>query len=487
MDSGNSHQETWQTILNNCSGHQGSITAMRWLGTVNPVDLSPQKSVLEVDSLFTRDLLKRHCEDLLSTVLKDQGLGRLEWQVSDSEQQLSRTGPVVEDRKSAVNRIVSASPDSSITGEASRIRHLDAPRTENLQSRNLPAIGNVSQKASSPGNMRQDLTLDRFVVGKSNQVAYQAVKAVLRDPGSKYNPVFLHGGSGLGKTHLLQAITREFFIQGERSIRYVQCEKFVQMFVRALRNKTINQFRSEFRSLKVLAIDDVQMIAGKKSSQEELIETIDAIQQSGGQVLLACDLPPRQCEFLQQQLKSRFLAGLVARMEPPGMETRLSILEREAIRHGTQVPYEVLHYIADSIRTSVRELLGALTRLFAEVDLRGSTIDIGLARRCLEPLVRQGQRMLTVDQIVEAVARRWSLPPEELYSRSRTRQTALARNVATYLARILTNRSLAEIGAELGSRTHATASNSYRKIRDCIESDANLKMEIEHLEAELRG
>ena len=480
MESGNSHQEIWQTILNTCSGHQGSITAMRWLGTVNPVDLSPQKSVLEVDSLFTRDLLKKHCEDLLATALKDQGFGRLEWRVSDAEQHLSRTGPVVEGRKTGVNRIVSASPDSSLGGETS-------PRTGNLQSENLPSIGNVSQKASPPGNMRQDLTLDRFVVGKSNQVAYQAVKAVLRDPGSKYNPVFLHGGSGLGKTHLLQAITREFFIQGERSIRYVQCEKFVQMFVRALQNKTIDQFRSEFRSLKVLAIDDVQMIAGKKSSQEELIETIDAIQQGGGQVLLACDLPPRQCEFLQQQLKSRFLAGLVARMEPPGMETRLSILEREAIRHGTQVPHEVLHYIADSIRTSVRELIGALTRLFAEVDLRGSSIDLALARRCLEPLVRDGQRMLTVDQIVEAVARRWSLPPEELYSRSRTRQTTLARNVATYLARILTTRSLAEIGAELGSRSHAAAGNSYRKIRSCIESDANLKMEIEHLEAELSG
>ena len=480
MESGNSHQEIWQTILNTCSGHQGSITAMRWLGTVNPVDLSPQKSVLEVDSLFTRDLLKKHCEDLLATALKDQGFGRLEWRVSDAEQHLSRTGPVVKGRKTGVNRIVSASPDSSLGGETS-------PRTGNLQSENLPSIGNVSQKASPPGNMRQDLTLDRFVVGKSNQVAYQAVKAVLRDPGSKYNPVFLHGGSGLGKTHLLQAITREFFIQGERSIRYVQCEKFVQMFVRALQNKTISQFRSEFRSLKVLAIDDVQMIAGKKSSQEELIETIDAIQQGGGQFLLACDLPPRQCEFLQQQLKSRFLAGLVARMEPPGMETRLSILEREAIRHGTQVPHEVLHYIADSIRTSVRELIGALTRLFAEVDLRGSTIDLALARRCLEPLVRDGQRMLTVDQIVEAVARRWSLPPEELYSRSRTRQTTLARNVATYLARILTTRSLAEIGAELGSRSHAAAGNSYRKIRGCIESDANLKMEIEHLEAELSG
>ncbi len=482
MVSGNSQQEKWQTILNTCLGHQDSVTAMRLLRTVNPIDISSQKTVLEVDSSFTRDLLKKHWEDRLAIVLNDQGLGRPEWRISDAENPLTFPDQVVESRNGSLNRFASAHLNLSDTGASSRIRDLSVPLAADLQP-----IGNVAQNSTLPGDMRQELTLDRFVVGKSNQVAYEAVRAVLRDPGCRYNPVFLHGGSGLGKTHLLQAITREFFIQGERSIRYVQCEKFVHMFVRALQNKTLNQFRSEFRSLKVLAIDDVQMIAGKKSSQEELIETIDAIQQGGGQVLLACDLPPRQCEFLQQQLKSRFLAGLVARMEPPGMETRLSILEREAIRHGIQVPYEVLHYIADSIRTSVRELIGALTRLFAEVDLRGSTIDLALARRCLEPLVREGQRMLTVDQIVEAVARRWSLPPEELYSRSRTRQTTLARNVATYLARILTTRSLAEIGAELGSRTHSAASNSYRKIRDCIESDANLKMEIEHLVAELTG
>lgn len=141
MDSGNSHQEIWQTILNTCSGHQGSITALRWLGTVNPVDLSPQKTVLEVDSLFTRDLLKKHCEDLLATVLKDQGLGRLEWRVSDAGQHLSRTGPVVEGRKTAENRFVSSSPDSSVAGETSHIRHLDVPRSGNLRSGNLPTIG----------------------------------------------------------------------------------------------------------------------------------------------------------------------------------------------------------------------------------------------------------------------------------------------------------------------------------------------------------
>lgn len=460
---------------------------MRWLGTVNPVDISSHKTVLEVDSSFTRDLLKNQCEDLLSTVLRDQGWGRLEWRVSEGTRSQSMNGSHSmngsAETVSGSCAIATGSPSS-----ASNPSHKVSQQS--IHSRHTGGVGRLKSDpgdSTLPGNMRQDLTLDRFVVGKSNQLAYHAVRAVLRDPGTKYNPVFLHGGSGLGKTHLLQAITREFFIQGERKIRYVQCEKFVQMFVRALQNKTIGQFRAEFRSLKVLAIDDVQMISGKKSSQEELIETIDAIQQGGGQVLLACDLPPRQCEFLQQQLKSRFLAGLVARMEPPGMETRLSILEREAIRSGIQVPHEVLHYIADSIRSSVRELLGALTRLFAEVDLRGSTIDLSLASRCLEPLVREGQRMLTVDQIVEAVARRWSLPPAEIYSRSRTRQTTLARNVSTYLARILTNRSLAEIGAEMGRRTHATASNSYRKIRDCIESDANLKMEIERLIEELNG
>jgi len=400
---------------------------------------------------------------LLSQVVREMSCGPISWRVIEDDFAQGKLNPV----------------EGELANQRSGLR-------ENNSGLD-PARFTAPERGKIPEGLRQNLTLDRFVVGRSNQVAYSAVREVLRKPGSAFNPVFLHGGSGLGKTHLLQAITREFFIHGERSIRYVQCEQFVHLFVRALQNKSIDKFRSEFRNLKVLAIDDVQMIAGKKSSQEELLETIDSIAQAGGQVLLACDLPPRKCQFLHQQLQNRFSAGLVVRMDPPDLQTRLEILERESIRSGLMVPPEVLHFIADRIRTSVRELLGALLRLFAEVDLGGKTIDLSLARHCLEPVIRDGQRVVTIDMIVEAVARRWSIPPEEIYSRSRTRNTSMARNVATFLARNLTSRSLAEIGTELGQRTHASASNSARKIRELLQSDADLRSEIDRLVRELSG
>lgn len=473
--------ENWDQVLHAYSALDRGSVAARWLKTVTPSGMCEQRTRLVINSVFSRDFLHQHCETDLNQILKDQGFGSVEWSIVESS-------PMMQDssaERGAAEGLPKFRSRSPRFAEGDSLQGLQEFHSESDPTKQSPT--QAAAQTSFLGNMRQDLTLDRFVVGKSNRVAYEAVRAVLKEPGSKYNPVFLHGGSGLGKTHLLQALTREFFIQGERRIRYLQCEKFVQKFVRALQNKSIHQFREEFRSLKVLAIDDVQMIAGKKRCQEELIETIDAITQAGGQVFLACDLPPRQCEFLQLQLRNRFLAGLVTRMEAPDLETRLSILQRESIRHGIQVPGEVLNYIAQSIRKSVRELLGALTRLFAEVDLRGSRIDLPLARRCLEPLVKDGQRVIHIEMIVESVARRWSVDPVEINSRSRTRTTAMARNVATYLARILTNRSFAEIGSEMGGRTHSTTSSSYRKIRKLMEGDSGFKREVERLVDELRG
>ncbi len=458
-----SPQAAWKKILTRFNAQQDGISGRNWLRTVTPLNISSEETLLGITSAFSRDLLVRNCGPLLSQVVREMSCGPISWRVIEDDFAQGKLNPV----------------EGELANQRSGLR-------ENNSGLD-PARFTAPERGKIPEGLRQNLTLDRFVVGRSNQVAYSAVREVLRKPGSAFNPVFLHGGSGLGKTHLLQAITREFFIHGERSIRYVQCEQFVHLFVRALQNKSIDKFRSEFRNLKVLAIDDVQMIAGKKSSQEELLETIDSIAQAGGQVLLACDLPPRKCQFLHQQLQNRFSAGLVVRMDPPDLQTRLEILERESIRSGLMVPPEVLHFIADRIRTSVRELLGALLRLFAEVDLGGKTIDLSLARHCLEPVIRDGQRVVTIDMIVEAVARRWSIPPEEIYSRSRTRNTSMARNVATFLARNLTSRSLAEIGTELGQRTHASASNSARKIRELLQSDADLRSEIDRLVRELSG
>ena len=463
----------WQEILNSFQQLEEGRSGRNWLRTVTPISFSKEVSLLGVTSAFSRDYIDRHCGAQLSQVINQLSLGPISWRLIDEKASSSKLGD-------AENTPQDSGLSESHVGTGSG-------RSSDQRVSTSSVSPSISAKTLIPEGLRQNLTLDRFVVGKANQVAYSAAREVLRKPGSAFNPVFLHGGSGLGKTHLLQAITREFFINGERRIRYVQCEKFVQLFVRALQNRTIEQFRSEFRNLKVLAIDDVQMIAGKKSSQEELLETIDAIAQAGGQVLLACDLPPRKCQFLHQQLQNRFSAGLVVRIDPPDLETRLSILERESIRSGIMVPADVLHYIADNVRTNVRELLGSLVRLCAEVDLGGKTIDISLARTCLEPVVRDGKRIITIELIVEAVGRRWSIPPEEIYSRSRTRNTSMARNIATYLARILTTRSLAEIGSALGQRTHASASNSSRKIRELMQKDEDLRSEIDRLVRELSG
>jgi chromosomal replication initiator protein len=211
----------------------------------------------------------------------------------------------------------------------------------------------------------------------------------------------------------------------------------------------------------VLVIDDVQMIAGKRSSQQELLETFDAIAAQGGQVLLACDAPPRKLLHLHQQLQNRFSAGLVVRVDPPDMETRVSILHQEVIRSGVQVPPEVLRHIADTVRRSVRELLGTLVRVVAECELSGTPVTMLRTRAILEPISAVSRRRITIEDIVVRVASRWGVPPEEILSRSRTRNTSMARSVVTYLARILTDHSLAEIGEQLGGRSHATTSISF--------------------------
>jgi len=270
-------------------------------------------------------------------------------------------------------------------------------------------------------------------------------------------------------------------------MRYLPAEHFVHQFIGALQQKTLPQFRKIFRELRVLAIDDIQAFAGKPRSQQELLETVDVIAQRGGQVLLACDVPPRKLDRLHQQLKNRFSAGLVALVDPPDLETRISILRQEVVRGGVHVPEEVIHHIAGEVRNSSRELLGVLVRVVAECELSNSVVSLPRAKAILDPIAITLQRRITIDIIVERIGRRWGVPPEEIVSRSKTRNTAMARNVATYLARILTDHSLFEIGEKMGGRSHSTVSSAYRKIQKMISTDPELRDEIEKTMKDLRG
>lgn len=479
-------EEVWERLRLAITSSIGEVRMNRWFQNVTAGELSDGVLQLRVPSRFALEWIENNYGDILNQEARQGGLESV--QLVPERSNVAVTSRPVASDPPLVALQTSLSLESSGVEERRFPpvhEHPDLSPGVDTRAREVPP-----RRESVPGGpegLRKDLTLERFVVGMSNRVAHAAALEVLRTPGISFNPLFLHGGSGLGKTHLLQAITRKFFIQGDRSIRYVQCESFVYQFVRALRQQSLARFRASFRELKVLAIDDVQMIAGKRSSQQELLETVDAIAGQGGQVLLACDVPPKKLQHLHQQLQNRFTAGLVVRVDPPDMETRVSILQQEVIRSGVQVPAEVLRHIANEIRLSVRELLGALVRVVAECELSGSPVSMIRARAILEPISAVSQRRISVETIVERVAIRWGVPPEEILSRSRTRNTSMARSVATYLSRVMTDHSLAEIGEQLGGRSHATTSSSYRKIQRLISQDSDLRDEVERLMRDLRG
>jgi len=458
--SSTSADHQWQQLRNAISPDIGEIQMARWFNQVHPHLLEDGILGLEVGSRYALERIQSSYGEFLQQEADRIGLAGVQMSLSSSDATL----PARERSLQQADLIAEVNRSQVDTGSASPLS---------------PTRG--------PAGLRHDHTLERFVVGHANRVAHSAAIEVLRTPGASFNPLFLHGGSGLGKTHLLQAITREFFIQGERSIRYLPAENFVQQFIRALRNKTLPAFRAGFRELKVLAIDDIQAFAGKPSSQQELLETVDALAQQGGQVLLACDVPPRKLDHLHQQLQNRFVAGLVVLVDPPDQQTRVSILRQEVLRGGIKVPEEVIQLIASQARNSVRELLGLLVRIVAECKLSGVPVTMQRTRTILEPIAASLQRRISLENIVDRVAVRWGVPPEEIVSRSKTRNTSMARNVAMYLARLLTEFSLSEIGSQLGGRTHSTVSSSCRKIQGLISSDRQLRDEIESLLRDLRG
>jgi len=465
----------------------GDAQMGRWFRRVTPVVSDAGVLQLHLESRFSLEKIGNSFNDVLQSEARKLGLDSIQLrlasappaEVTTEVRQLSLDGPAGPEEQSLT---VAGATETAPGGAVARpLDGVLTPRPDGLRRDGLRRDG------LRRDGLRRDHTLDRFVVGQANRLAHSAALEVLRTPGIYFNPLFLHGGCGLGKTHLLQAITRQFFIQGERRMRYLPAEHFVHEFIQALRQKTIHQFRKSFRELRVLAIDDIQGFAGKPSSQQELLETVDAIAQRGGQVLLACDVPPRKLDRLHQQLKSRFSAGLVVLVDPPDQQTRVSILRQEVVRGGVHVPEDVIHHIAGEVRNSSRELLGTLIRVVAECELSNSTVSLARARAILDPISITLQRRITIDIIVERIGRRWGVPPEEIVSRSKTRNTSMARNVATYLARILTDHSLFEIGEKMGGRSHSTVSSSFRKIQKAISTDSELRDEIDKMLKDLRG
>ncbi|MFO0972566.1 MAG: chromosomal replication initiator protein DnaA [Phycisphaerae bacterium] len=307
--------------------------------------------------------------------------------------------------------------------------------------------------------------LEQFVVGPGNELAHSVIRGIVDRPGQVYNPVFLFGGCGIGKTHLLHGLANALTdAKPHLRWRYVSGEVFTNEFLLALKHGKLEQFRRHYRAVDVLVVDDVHFLSNKRATQDEFLHTFNTIESVGKQVVLASDAPPKMIGQLSESLVSRFVSGVVVRIDPPDLATRCEILRRRAALLGRTVPDDVLHYVAERIETNVRELEGTLLRLVAAADVARSNITMALARGVLDDHLHRTVPILNVGDIESAVATFFGLTPADLHSSRKSRTIALARNIAMYLARTQTSLSLPEIGRLMGNKNHTTVLLAHRKI-----------------------
>ncbi len=346
------------------------------------------------------------------------------------------------------------------------------------QPRKVEVEGSVKHQSF----LIENYTFSTFVEGKSNQLARAASMQVADNAGSAYNPLFLYGGVGLGKTHLMHAVGNTILQQNpDAKVVYLHSERFVADMVKALQLNAINEFKRYYRSVDALLIDDIQFFAGKERSQEEFFHTFNALLEGGQQMILTCDRYPKEISGLEERLKSRFGWGLTVAVEPPELETRVAILMKKAEQAKIALPGDAAFFIAQRIRSNVRELEGALKRVIASAHFTGRTIDIDLIRESLKDLLALQDRQISLDNIQKIVAEYYKIKLSDMMSKRRSRSVARPRQVAMALAKELTNHSLPEIGESFGGRDHTTVLHACRKIKELEETDADIREDRKNL------
>lgn len=365
-------------------------------------------------------------------------------------------------------------------------RSSDQNNTQDTDSADKPATmfrrRDDGKQVSHISNLREEFTFDTFVEGKSNQIAKAASIQIGENPGSAYNPLFLYGGVGLGKTHLMHAVGN--LIQqknGSARIVYVHSERFVGDMVKALQHNAINDFKRYYRSVDALLIDDIQFFAGKERSQEELFHTFNALIEGHQQIIMTCDRYPKEIEGLEERLKSRFGWGLTVAIEPPELETRVAILMSKAQQMDIDLPNEVAFFIAKRIRSNVRELEGALRRVAANSRFMAKSITVDFTKEALRDLLALQDKLVTIENIQKTVAEYYKIRVSDLLSKKRSRSIARPRQMAMALSKELTSHSLPEIGDAFGGRDHTTVLHGCKKIGELRESDSKIDEDFQNL------
>jgi chromosomal replication initiator protein len=442
-------ESLWSEISGRLRGALNDSTYSTWFGEVGGLELAGDTLVLAVPNDFTRDWIEGHFRGLIGAAVRD---------ILGGERPLELRVAAAED------------------GEPG-LPGLPAPVVQRLPVR--PESGGFNAK----------YTFDSFVIGSSNRFAHAAALAVAEAPAQAYNPLFIYGGTGLGKTHLLQAVAQYVSEHSsELSVRYVTSETFMNDFINSLRDKRIEGFKQRYRAYDVLLIDDVQFFEHKERIQEEFFHTFNSLYEAGSQIVMSSDRPPRDIATLEERLRSRFEWGLITDIQPPDLETRIAILRKKVKVDGIQVHDEqVLTFIASRVSTNIRELEGALTRVVAFSSLTGRAMTVELSQDVLKDVFPQGEAAeVSIKRIQDLVAERFNMSLEELCGDKRSQSIVYPRQVAMYLSRELTDSSLPKIGKEFGGRDHTTVIHATSKIARLIREDRSVYNLVQELTARVK-
>ncbi len=439
-------QEVWQAAISNIQRQLIPHSFATWFRPLTVGNIHNNRLQVLLPNRFFKEWFEEHYLEFLRSALEDLLFTRVEIELGVPEQEASPPPPPKE-----------APPKRTV------------------------------RRSGSTTSLNLKYTFDSFVAGAGNQLAHAASLAVAEQISKVYNPLFIYGGVGLGKTHLLHAIGH-LVLERDNLVRvsYVSSEKFTNDLINAIRFDATSEFRNRYRSVDVLLIDDIQFIAGKERTQEEFFHTFNDLYNASKQIVLTSDSIPKEIPGLEERLRSRFEWGLIADIQAPDMETKAAILRKKAQAEGVQIPDEVSLFIASNVKSNVRELEGYLVRIVAYASLTNQAITLDLAREILKEFMN-GDRAITIPRILEVVSDFYRLKEKELLSRSRHKSIVLPRQVAMYLCRTQTNASLPDIGAELGGKDHSTVIHACAKIRELIAKDEKFRKQLHDLTNRLTG
>jgi chromosomal replication initiator protein len=435
-------EDVWVKTLEAIKERVGDQTSELWFKPLKPVKLQDQQLTIEVPNRFFKEWIEDHYPGLIAEIIE-----------KFYQKPLSLKFKVFERQESTTMRKVETKRES---------------RRAKLASRGI--------------FLNPKYTFENFVAGPSNQFARAASIAVAEAPGKSYNPLFIYGGVGLGKTHLMHAIGNMVIDKiGDIKLLYIPAEQFTNEFVYSMRNNKMDEFKDRYRNLDVLLIDDIQFIAGKSGTQEELFHTFNALYNMHKQIVFSSDRPPKDISPITERLRSRFGMGLIADIQIPDIETKLAILDKKCEIEGILLPSDVSLFLASKIKTNIRDLEACMIRLGAHSSLSGKAITIEMAKEVLRDLITDDERPLGIESIQKTVCEFFNIRPQDIRAKKRTREIAFPRQVAMYLSKNLTDSSLSEIGKNFGGKDHSTVIHACKQVEERMKKDEEFKRKIDYL------